>query len=207
MRHGVVNKKFRMKTAHRIATFSNMAKSLIELGKIETTLVKAKYLRTFIEPLITLGKRGDLSARRHAIAKLHHKDTVNRLFDVVAIAFKDRNGGYTRILKSGKRRGDNASMAIIEFTDPIIEIAKPSKDSKSQDSKPAIKSTPTGDVKNKVEDVAKDKVEDVVKDKVEDVVKNKVEDDVKDKAEDVVVKEKIEDTKEKVEDIKDNEKV
>ncbi len=127
MRHSVVNNKFRMKTAHRKATFSNMAKSLIEHGRIETTLEKAKYLRTYIEPLITLGKKGTLATRRIAIERLHHKDTVNRLFDVIAHSFKDRNGGYTRIIRSGKRRGDNANMAIIEFTDPIIEIPKPSK--------------------------------------------------------------------------------
>ncbi len=127
MRHSVVNNKFRMKTAHRKATFSNMAKSLIEHGRIETTLEKAKYLRTYIEPLITLGKKGTLATRRIAIERLHHKDTVNRLFDVIAHSFKDRNGGYTRIIRSGKRRGDNANMAYIEFTDPIIEIPKPSK--------------------------------------------------------------------------------
>lgn len=121
MRHGVINKKFRMKTSHRIATFSNMTKSLIEHGRIETTLDKAKYLRGVIEPLITLGKKGDLAARRLVLSRLHHTDTVHRLFDVISPVFKDRKGGYTRILKLGRRRGDNAQMALIEFVDPIIE--------------------------------------------------------------------------------------
>lgn len=121
MRHGVINKKFRMKTSHRIASFRNMAKSLIENGRLETTLDKAKMLRTVIEPLITLGKKGDLAARRVALTKLPHTPTVHRLFDVVAPVFKERKGGYTRILRLGRRRGDNAQMALIEFVDQIIE--------------------------------------------------------------------------------------
>lgn len=121
MRHGVINKKFRMKTANRIASFRNMAKSLIENGRLETTLDKAKVLRGVVEPLITLGKKGDLAARRIALSRLPHTPTVHRLFDVVAPVFKDRNGGYTRILKLGHRKGDNAQMALIEFVDPIIE--------------------------------------------------------------------------------------
>lgn len=131
MRHGVVNNKFRMKTSHRIATFRNMAKSLIEHSRIETTLDKAKVLRGIVEPLITLGKRGDLSARRCALAKLPHTPTIHRLFEVIAPVFKDRKGGYTRILKTGRRQGDNAEMAIIEFVDPIIEPATKSKETEA----------------------------------------------------------------------------
>ena len=121
MRHGVVNNKFRMKTSHRIATFRNMAKSLIEHGRVETTLDKAKVLRGVIEPLITLGKKGTLAARRNALSRLPHTPTVHRLFDVIAPIFKDRPGGYTRVLKTGRRQGDNAEMAIIEFVEPIVE--------------------------------------------------------------------------------------
>lgn len=171
MRHSVVNNKFRMKTAHRKATFSNMAKSLIEHGRIETTLEKAKYLRTYVEPLITLGKRGTLASRRVAIARLHHKDTVNRLFDVIAHSFKDRNGGYTRIIRSGKRRGDNANMAYIEFTDPIIEIPKPSKKDVSNN---VVETAPTKAtdkvVKKAPEAVAPDVVETVATKEPETVV-------------------------------------
>lgn len=121
MRHGVVNNKFRMKTSHRIASFRNMAKSLIENSRVETTLDKAKVLRTVVEPLITLGKKGDLAARRLALSKLPHTPTIHRLFDVVAPVFKDRKGGYTRILRLGRRKGDNAQMALIEFVDQVVE--------------------------------------------------------------------------------------
>ena len=101
MRHNVVNNKFRMKTSHRIATFRNMTVSLIENGKIETTLDKAKVLRGVIEPLITLAKRGDVAARRLALQKLPNAESVRKLFHEIAPVFKDRNGGYTRVLKTG----------------------------------------------------------------------------------------------------------
>lgn len=117
MRHSVVNNKFRMKTSHRIATFRNMAKSLIELGKIETTLDKAKVLRGVVEPMVTIAKRGDLPARRLLLSKLPYADAVKKLFYEVAPLFKERNGGYTRIIKTGRRKGDNAQMAIIEFVE------------------------------------------------------------------------------------------
>ncbi len=119
MRHNVVNNKFRMKTSHRIATFRNMTVSLIENGKIETTLDKAKVLRGVIEPLITLAKRGDVAARRLALQKLPNAESVRKLFHEIAPVFKDRNGGYTRVLKLGRRKGDNAEMAIIEFVEEI----------------------------------------------------------------------------------------
>ena len=112
MRHNVVNNKFRMKTSHRIATFRNMTVSLIENGKIETTLDKAKVLRGVIEPLITLAKRGDVAARRLALKKLPNAESVRKLFHEIAPVFKDRNGGYTRVLKLGRRKGDNAEMAL-----------------------------------------------------------------------------------------------
>ena len=123
MRHNVVNNKFRMKTSHRIATFRNMTVSLIENGKIETTLDKAKVLRGVIEPLITLAKRGDVAARRLALQKLPNAESVRKLFHEIAPVFKDRNGdrngGYTRVLKLGRRKGDNAEMALIEFVEEI----------------------------------------------------------------------------------------
>lgn len=131
MRHGVVNNKFRMKTSHRIASFRNMAKSLIENGRLETTLDKAKVLRGVVEPLITLGKKGTLAARRIALSRLPHTPTVHRLFEVVAPVFKERVGGYTRVLKIGRRQGDNAEMAIIEFVDPITEPKADSEKSNS----------------------------------------------------------------------------
>ena len=124
MRHNVVNNKFRMKTSHRIATFRNMAMSLIQHGKIETTLDKAKVLRGVIEPLVTIAKRGDVAARRLLLQKLPHADSVKKLFYDIAPLFKDRNGGYTRVLKTGRRKGDNAEMAIIEFVEEVEKTKK-----------------------------------------------------------------------------------
>ena len=92
---------------------------LIENGKIETTLDKAKVLRGVVEPLITLAKIGDVPARRLALKKLPHAESVRKLFHEIAPVFKDRNGGYTRVLKTGRRQGDNAEMAIIEFVEEI----------------------------------------------------------------------------------------
>lgn len=137
MRHNVVNNKFRMKTSHRIATFRNMTISLIDHCKIETTLDKAKVLRGVIEPLITIAKNGisedgkcDLAARRLLLKKLPNVSSVARLIDVVAPAFKDRKGGYTRVLKLGRRQGDNAEMAIIEFVEENIAPALQGREAK-----------------------------------------------------------------------------
>src|SRR3954465_10350675 len=97
--------------------FANMAAALIKHEQIATTLPKAKDLRPIVEKLITLGKRGDLHARRQAIAQLRDVGIVRKLFDVLAPRYKDRNGGYTRVLKAGFRYGDNAPQAVIEFVD------------------------------------------------------------------------------------------
>ena len=102
---------------HRKALFANMAGSLIEHEQIKTTLPKAKELRPIVEKLITLAKRGDLHARRQAAAQLKQDAHVTRLFDVLAPRYKDRQGGYVRVLKAGFRYGDMAPMAIIEFID------------------------------------------------------------------------------------------
>lgn len=115
MRHRKSGKKLGRPTAHRLSMLRSMAGFLIEHGRIETTVARAKALRTFVEPLITFGKTGDLAARRLVIQRLHNKNAVNRLFDEVAPKFKDRPGGYTRIIKTGYRRGDQADMAIIEL--------------------------------------------------------------------------------------------
>lgn len=102
---------------------SNMSTSLLQSERIVTTLPKAKELRTVVEPLITLGKRGDLHARRKASKTVHDADVLNKLFDELAERFSDRAGGYTRIVKIGPRRGDNAPMAFIELVDaPEAEV-------------------------------------------------------------------------------------
>ena len=121
MRHGKSGRKLNRTSSHRKAMFANMAASLIEHEQIVTTLPKAKELRPIVEKLVTLGKRGDLHARRQAISAIRDEALVRRLFDTVAPRYAERNGGYTRIMKAGFRHGDNAPMAVIEFVDRDVE--------------------------------------------------------------------------------------
>lgn len=117
MRHGVAHRKLNRTASHRKAMFANMAASLITHEQIVTTLPKAKELKPIMDKLVTLAKKGDLAARRRAIAKVRDQDAVRKLFDVVGERYADRNGGYTRVLKAGFRHGDNAPMAVIELVD------------------------------------------------------------------------------------------
>ncbi len=117
MMHGKRGRRFNRRQGHRKAMFANLALSLIDHEQIVTTLPKAKDLRPVVEKLITLGKRGDLHARRQAIAEIGHVPTVQKLFSVIADRYKDRAGGYTRIVKAGFRHGDNAAIAVIELVD------------------------------------------------------------------------------------------
>ena len=117
MRHARTGKKLGRDSAHRKALYSNLTCSLIEHGRIRTTEAKAKAVKPFAEQMITLGRRGDLHARRQAIATLRSKDVVHVLFADVAPRFKDRPGGYTRIVKLGPRYGDAASMVYLELVD------------------------------------------------------------------------------------------
>src|SRR3979490_2340959 len=118
MRHGNAHRKLTRKSEHRRAMFANMAASLIRHEQIVTTLPKAKDLRPTVSNLVTLGKRGDLHARRQAIAEMRDIAMVKKLFDVIGPRYKDRNGGYTRVLKAGYRYGDSAAVAVIEVVDP-----------------------------------------------------------------------------------------
>lgn len=117
MRHGNSGRKFSRTASHRKAMFANMSAALIKHEQIVTTLPKAKDLRPIVEKLITLGKRGDLHARRQAIAQMRDEDQVRKLFEILGPRYKDRQGGYIRIMKAGFRYGDNAPMAVIEFVD------------------------------------------------------------------------------------------
>lgn len=117
MRHGMKHRKLNKTASHRKAMFRNMVNSLIEHEQIVTTLPKAKELRAIADKIITLGKRGDLHARRQATAKMRKDEQVRKLFDVIGPRYADRHGGYTRVLKAGYRRGDNAPMAVIELVD------------------------------------------------------------------------------------------
>ena len=117
MRHRRAGKKLGRYSAHLIALYSNLAGSLIEHGRIKTTEAKAKAVKPFAEQMITLGKRGDLHARRLALAELRSQDVVHQLFADVAPRFADRAGGYTRIVKLGPRLGDAAEMVYLELVD------------------------------------------------------------------------------------------
>jgi len=131
MRHGNTNRKLNRTSAHRKAMFANMSAALIKHEQIVTTLPKAKELRPIVEKLITLGKRGDLHARRQAIAQMRDEAQVAKLFATIGPRYKERNGGYTRIMKAGFRFGDNAPMAVIELVDRDV-------DAKGLDSGPVI---------------------------------------------------------------------
>jgi large subunit ribosomal protein L17 len=117
MRHQRSGKKLGRTPAHRKALYSNLAGALIEHGRISTTEAKAKAVKPFAEKMITLGKRGDLHARRQALAALRSNDVVHRLFADIAPRFADRPGGYTRIVKLGMRQGDAAEMVYLELVD------------------------------------------------------------------------------------------
>ena len=117
MRHGYARRKLGRTSAHRTAMFANMSASLIKHEQIVTTLPKAKELRPFVEKLVTLAKRGDLHARRQAIAQIRDVAHVGKLFATLGPRYKTRPGGYIRVLKAGFRHGDNAAMAVIEFVD------------------------------------------------------------------------------------------
>ena len=129
MRHRKSGRKLNRTSAHRKSMFANMAASLIKHEQIQTTLPKAKELRPVVEKLVTLGKRGDLHARRQALAELHEKSAVDKLFTTLSERYADRKGGYTRVLKAGFRTGDAAPMGVIEFVDRDV-------DAKGQDSGP-----------------------------------------------------------------------
>jgi large subunit ribosomal protein L17 len=121
MRHGRVYRKLNRTAEHRRAMFANMCVALIKHEQIVTTLPKAKELRPIVEKLVTLGKRGGLALRRQAISELRDADMTRKLFDTLAPRYKDRQGGYTRIIKAGFRYGDNAAMAVIEFVDRDVD--------------------------------------------------------------------------------------
>jgi len=117
MRHGKVHRKLNRTAEHRRAMFANMCAALIKHEQIVTTLPKAKELRPIVEKLVTLGKKGGLAMRRQAISEMRDLEQTKKLFDVLAVRYKDRQGGYIRIIKAGFRYGDSAPVAVIEFVD------------------------------------------------------------------------------------------
>jgi large subunit ribosomal protein L17 len=129
MRHRLAGRKLNRTSSHRKAMFANMAVSLVKHEQITTTLPKAKELRRYVEKLVTLGKRGDLHARRLIIAKTRDQGTAAKLIDVLGPRYAERAGGYVRVLKAGFRHGDDAPMAVIEFVERDVAA-------KGQDSGP-----------------------------------------------------------------------
>ena len=121
MRHGNSGRRLNLSQSHRKALFANLAASLITHEQIVTTLPKAKDLRPIVEKLVTLAKRGDLHARRQAIAQIRDLGSVKKLFETLGPRYKARAGGYTRVLKAGFRHGDNAAVAVIEFVDRDVD--------------------------------------------------------------------------------------
>jgi len=130
MRHAVAGRKLNRTTSHRKAMFNNLAAALVKHEQIKTTLPKAKDLRPIVEKLVTLGKKGDLAARRQILASIKDEKLAEKLLTTLADRYKSRAGGYTRVLKAGFRYGDMASMAIIEFVDRDVAA-------KGQDSGPS----------------------------------------------------------------------
>jgi large subunit ribosomal protein L17 len=131
MRHGFRGRRFNRRTGHREAMLANLCQSLVKHEQITTTLPKAKDLRPIVEKLITLGKRGDLHARRLLISRTRNEATATKLIDVLGKRYGDRPGGYVRIMKAGFRYGDQAPMAVIELVDRDV-------DAKGQDSGPVV---------------------------------------------------------------------
>ena len=139
MKHNIKNKKLNKTSSHRKAMFMNMSNALIKHEQITTTLAKAKELRRFVEKIITLGKKADLLSRRKAISILQDQKMSKKVFDVLADRYKNRSGGYTRIIKLGNRFGDNAPTAVIEFVDR-------DENAKGQNSGPVIEKKSTEEV-------------------------------------------------------------
>ena len=139
MRHKCAGRQFGRNPGHRKALFRSLVTSFFEHERIETTEAKAKEMRTFTEQMITLGKRGDLHARRQALSFIRDKDVVARLFKEVAPRFSARNGGYTRLVKTRRRLGDGAEMAILELID--YKMVKKEKDLPT---KPETENKPAG---------------------------------------------------------------
>ena len=129
MKHRIKGKKLNRSSSHRKALFKNMAQALIKHEQIITTLPKAKTMKPIIDKLITLGKKGNLHARRQAFSKLRDNNMVSKLFDVLATRYAGRQGGYSRVLKAGYRYGDAAAMAVLELVDR-------NEDARGQDSGP-----------------------------------------------------------------------
>ena len=141
MKHNIAHRKLNRSSSHRKALLMNLSNALLKHEQITTTLPKAKELRPYVEKIITLGKKGDLPSKRKAISILQDEKNAKKVFDIYSKRYKDRIGGYTRIVKLGNRFGDNAPTAIIELVDRDV-------DAKGKDSGPVIEKKSTEEEQN-----------------------------------------------------------
>ncbi len=141
MKHNIVHRKLNRTSSHRKVLLMNLSNALLKHEQITTTLPKAKELKPYIEKIITLGKKGDLQSRRKTISILQDEKNTKKVFNVIADRYKERKGGYTRIIKLGNRHGDNAPTAIIELVDR-------DENAKGQDSGPVIEKKPSEEEQN-----------------------------------------------------------
>jgi len=141
MKHNITHRKLNRTSSHRKALLMNLSNALLKHEQIITTVAKAKELRSFVEKIITLGKKGGLEARRKTISILQDKHNTKKVFDIFADRYNKRNGGYTRIVKLGNRYGDNAPTAVIELVDRDVEA-------KGKDSGPVIEKKPNEEEQN-----------------------------------------------------------
>jgi large subunit ribosomal protein L17 len=151
MRHNCAGRKLGRTSSHRLAMMRNMVTSLIEHERLETTSAKAKELRLEAEKMITLAKKGDLHARRQALAFIRDKDVVHKLFDEIKNRYLDRNGGYTKISKLRYRRGDAAPISVIELVDRVEEKKTKKKKGKAQEALDKVKGLMSKDKEPKAE--------------------------------------------------------
>jgi large subunit ribosomal protein L17 len=168
MRHAKAGRRLGRTTSHRIAMFRNMVTSLFQHEKITTTDAKAKELRPIAEKMITLGKRGDLHAVRQAAAYIRDKKVVTKLFESLAPRYKERNGGYTRIIKLGIRSGDNANVSILELVEEQIEKSPAKKTTAKRSAKAKQPEVAAAAVAPAVSEVAQAEEVEPVKDDVTD---------------------------------------
>ena len=141
MKHNITHRKLNRTSSHRKALLMNLSNALIKHEQITTTLPKAKELRPFVEKIITLGKKGDLASRRKTVSILQDEKNTRKIFDVFASRYKERSGGYIRIVKIGNRFGDNAPTAVIELVDR-------DENAKGLDSGPIIEKKPSEEEEN-----------------------------------------------------------
>jgi large subunit ribosomal protein L17 len=151
MRHQKNTRKLGRTSQHRDAMLANLVASLIQHKRVKTTLAKAKAARPLAEKLVTLGKSGTLHARRLAVAKIGQRDIVSKLFSEIAPGFKDRQGGYTRIVKLGPRQSDSAPVAFLEWVDYVLKIEDGAETASTEKAEPKAKKAPKAKAEKKAD--------------------------------------------------------